>query len=247
MDDTIARAALLRDAGYRRRLKRQWRNRLLGRAYHRNLAETKIIDCPEPALIGRSFAEIAAARRADPIDTMLDLVAEHGRALRWYTVIANDRPRLLEWIVAHPDVLIGFSDAGAHLRNMAYYNFPLRMLKLVRDAERAGRPFMTVERAVHRLSGELGDWLGIEAGRLEPGARADLVIVDPEALDEVEAIHEAPMPDFDNLPRLVRRNDAAIRRVLINGRVAWTDANPVTALGREPGFGQLLRARHRAD
>lgn len=246
IEDPIARASLLRDRDYRRRFKKQWRNRLLGRAYHRDLSETKIIDCPDPALIGRSFAEIAATRSADPIDTMLDLVAEHGRSLRWYTVIANDRPQPLEWIVRHPDVLIGFSDAGAHLRNMAYYNFPLRMLKLVRDAERAGRPFMTIERAVHRLSGEIGDWLGLDAGRLEVGGRADLVIIDPEALDPVESLHEAPMPEFDNLPRLVRRNDAAVRGVLINGRVAWADANPVAELGRQAGFGQLLRARFRS-
>ena len=26
---------------------------------------------------------------------------------------------------------MGFSDAGAHLRNMAFYNFPLRLLKRV--------------------------------------------------------------------------------------------------------------------
>ncbi|MFO7567235.1 MAG: amidohydrolase family protein [Enhygromyxa sp.] len=246
IEDPLARAELLRDPGYRRRFKRQWRNRILGRAYHRDLSETKIIDCPARELVGRSFAQIAAERGADPIDTMLDLVAEHGRALRWYTVIANDRPRLLEWIVAHPDVLIGFSDAGAHLRNMAYYNFPLRMLKLVRDAERAGRPFMSVERAVHRLCGEIGEWLGLDAGRLELGGRADLVILDPDALDQVEAIHEAPMLEFDNLPRLVRRNDAAVRRVLINGRIAWTGSEPAPELGREAGFGQVLPARFQA-
>jgi N-acyl-D-aspartate/D-glutamate deacylase len=243
-EDPRVRAELLRDPEYRRRFKRQWRNRLRGRAYHRNLGETKIVDCPDRELIGRSFAEIAATRGLDPVDAMLDLVAEHGRALRWYTVVANDRPRSLEWIIGHPDILIGFSDAGAHLRNMAYYNFPLRMLKLVRDAERAGRPFMTVERAVHRLCGEIADWLGLEVGRLEVGARADVVIVDPEALDDrVEALHEAPMSEFGALARLVRRNDAAVRGVLINGRIAYTDAAPVAALGREPGFGQVLRAR----
>ena len=34
----------------------------------------------------------------------------------------------------------------------------LRLLRHVRDAELAGTPFMTIERAVHRLTGELGDW-----------------------------------------------------------------------------------------
>lgn len=243
IEDPHARASLLRDPGYRRRFKRHWGSRLRGRAYHRDLSETRIIDCPERALIGRSFAQIAAERAADPIDTLLDLVAEHGRALRWYTVIANDRPRALEWILDHPDILIGFSDAGAHLRNMAYYNFPLRMLKLVRDAERAGRPFMSIERAVHRLCGEIGEWLGIDAGRLEVGGRADLVILDPEALDEVDSIHEAPMAEFDDLSRLVRRNDAAVRRVLINGRVAWLGAEAAPGLGRQAGYGQVLPAR----
>lgn len=246
LEDASARAQLLRDQAYRRRFKRQWRNRLLGRAYHRDLSETRIVDCPEPGLIGRSFAEVAAARGADPVDAMLDLVAEHGRALRWYTVVANDRPRTLEWIVAHPDILIGFSDAGAHLRNMAYYNFPLRMLKLVRDAQRAGRPFMSVERAVHRLCGEIGEWLGIDAGRIEVGGRADLVVLDPEGLDDrVEALHEAPMLEFDGLSRLVRRNEEAVRHVIINGRIARRDAMGSEALGREPGFGRLLAARAR--
>jgi N-acyl-D-aspartate/D-glutamate deacylase len=245
LDDPVARAALLREPAFRRRFKRQWRNPLLGRAYHRDLARTCIIDAPDPALIDRSFAEIAAQQGLDSVDTLLDLVAEHGRALRWTTIVANDRPRWLEWIVAHPDVLIGFSDAGAHLRNMAYYNFPLRMLKIVRDAQQAGRPIMSIERAVHRLCGEIGDWLGLDAGHLEIGAPADLVVVDPTGLDEqLEALREEPMPEFDGLSRLVRRNDAAVRAVLIHGQLAF-GGHGLVALG-ERGAGRLLRARHSA-
>ena len=36
--------------------------------------------------------------------------------------MANDRREELERICQHPDILMGFSDAGAHLRNMAHYN-----------------------------------------------------------------------------------------------------------------------------
>jgi N-acyl-D-aspartate/D-glutamate deacylase len=244
IEDPEQRSSLLRDAGYRRRFKQQWRSRLRGRAYHRDLTEIRIVACPDAALVGKSFAELAG-ETGDPVDVLLDLVAEHGRALRWYTVVANDRRRSLEWIVNHPDILIGFSDAGAHLRNMAYYNFPLRMLKLVRDAEQDGRAFMSVERAVHRLTAEIADWLGLEIGRIAPGKRADLVVVDPTGLDaQLEALHEQPMREFDDLPRLVRRNDRAVRCVVVHGRIAYTDGALASELGRERGFGDVLPARH---
>jgi len=242
------RAALLRDPAYRRRFREQWADRLRGRAYHRDLARTCVLACPEPALIGKSFAEIASERGSDVVDILLDLVATHGAALRWQTIVANDRPSQLEWIVGHPDVLIGFSDAGAHLRNMAYYNFPLRLLRMVREAQRRGAPIMSTARAVHRLTGELAGWFGLDTGKLVPGARADIAVVDPEALDEdLESMHDEPMvpagvPGFGGLHRLVRRNDRALRRVLIGGRTAWTDGALSPALGQERGFGRLLRA-----
>ncbi|MCY1060513.1 amidohydrolase family protein [Nannocystis sp. SCPEA4] len=250
LEQPAARAALLRDPAYRRRFRRQWQDRLRGRAYHRDLRRTRILACPEEQLVGKSFAEVAEARGRDAIDTLLDLVAEHGTALRWQTIVANDRPEVLEWIVRHPGALIGFSDAGAHLRNMAYYNFPLRLLRMVRAAAARGRPIMSPERAVHRVTGELAQWFGLDAGVLAPGARADLAVIDPAALDDsLDALHEQPVaPDgvggpFSSLRRLVRRNDAAVRRVLVAGRTAWSAGAFAPELGRERGFGTVLRAR----
>lgn len=244
LTDPAARVALLRDPAYRARFRREWRSLLSPRVYHRNMAYTQVLACPEPGLAGRSFAEIAAERGRDAVDTFLDLVATHGPALRWYSVMANDRPGPLQAIVSHPDVLIGFSDAGAHLRQMAHYNFPLRLLKLVRDAEIAGRPFMSLERAVHRLSGEIADWFGLEAGTLREGARADLVLVRPEGLDDaVETAIESPMHGFPGLDRLVRRNPRAVPGVWVNGRRAVANGEVLPAVGREGGFGRVLRAR----
>lgn len=242
--DPSARAALLRDPDYRRRFARDWTNRFLGRAYHRDLFEARIVHCPDRSLDGKSFGEIAKERGQAPLDVFLDLQAEHGNELRWYTVVGNDREEELRWILTRPSILVGFSDAGAHLRNMGYYNFPLRMLKRVRDAERAGRPFMSTGRAVQRLTSEIADYLSIDAGRLEVGRRADVVVVDPEGLnDDVERIEEAEMPGFPGLRRLVRRNDSAVRAVLVGGRLAWDGASATEGLGRERGFGTVLRAR----
>jgi N-acyl-D-aspartate/D-glutamate deacylase len=156
--------------------------------------------------------------------------------------MANDRRTPLEAIVNHPDVLVGFSDAGAHLRNMAHYNFPLRMLRLVHDADKRGAPFMPLERAVWRLTGEIADWLGIDAGRLNVGSRADLAVVDPAGLtEEVDRATEAPMEFFGDYVRLVRRNDRAVKSVLVAGREAVREGVPTEALGRER-MGSVLRA-----
>ncbi len=236
------RMALLASPGFRKRFRRDWRNPFAGHVYHRDLGQTLVVDCPDDTLVGRSFEAVAAERGDEPLDTFLDLQAEWGEKLRWYTVVGNDRRRTLERIVAHPSVLIGFSDAGAHLRNMAYYNFPLRMLKRVRDAEAAGRPFLTVERAVHRLTGEIADFLGIDAGRIAPGRRADLAVIDPSGLtDDVEETHEAAVEGLDGLQRLVRRNDAAVRAVLVGGRVAWRAGRAAPELGRSQ-LGRVLAA-----
>jgi N-acyl-D-aspartate/D-glutamate deacylase len=239
--DYEARADLLRQPEFRARFRREWRAFFPGRAYHRDLDESTIIDCPDALVVGRTFGEVARERGQDPIDCFLDLQADHGNKLRWYTVVANDRTEALWWVVDHPAVLIGFSDAGAHLRNMAFYNFGLRMLKLVRDAELEGRPFMTTGRAVHRLTAEIAGYLGIDGGTLAPGRPADLVVVDPDQLDgRLEAIHEAPMAGFPGLQRYVRRNEGAVRSVLVGGHVAWQDDRPGTGLG-EIAMGRLRR------
>ena len=241
--DLTERAALLQDPDYRRRFRKQWTNFLLPKVYHRDFQYSEVLGCPDPAVVGKSFAQIAQERDCHVVDAFLDLAAEHGEQLRWYSVMANDRLGPLETISAHPDVLIGFSDAGAHLRNMAHYNFPLRLLKLARDAELRGSPFMTMGQAVHRVTGEIAEWFQIDAGVLDEGKRADLVIIDPTKLDDtIEQAHEAEMEDFGGLSRLVRRNDETVNAVLINGKLAVKDGVPTGELGCAQGFGQVLRA-----
>jgi N-acyl-D-aspartate/D-glutamate deacylase len=238
--DPQKRAALLRHPAFRARFAKDWRGGLVGQAYHRDLDEPRILACPDGSVVGRSFTDVARERGVAPIDAFLDLQAAHGDALRWYSVVANDRPDVLAWVLTRPDILMGFSDAGAHLRNMAYYNFPLRLLKRVRDG---AVPGMDVAWAVHRLSGEIADWMGVDAGHLAPGRRADVVLVDPAGLDDsVEEAAEAPMPGFPALQRVVRRNDRAVRGVWVAGRRAWTGQGAGPGLGEARGFGRVLRA-----
>ena len=192
------RASLIQSPDYQKRFRREWEGLFSPRVYHRNLKHTEIIDCPDKSMVGQSFAQLAPQHGRDALAVFLNLVASYGPELRWHSAVANDRRAPLEQIVAHPDVLIGFSDAGAHLRNMAFYNFPLRLIKLARDAQKRGAGFMTIERAIHRVTGELGDWFGLPIGRLTPGRQADIVAVRPEALDSaLDETHEEAMPGFN--------------------------------------------------
>jgi len=242
--ETMAeRRKLFQDPSYRRKFNRQWNNPLIPKVFHRNFGKATVMDCPDSSLIGKTFREIGVLQGKSEVDAFLDLLIAYGNELRWYTVTGNDRPKPLAKMMNSESNLLGFSDAGAHLRNMAFYNFPLRMLKFVKDAEDRGEPVMPLEKAVHKLTGELGEWFQIEAGTLEEGKRADLVIVDPAQLDyRVEEIHEEEIPELGNYVRLVRRNPDAVPAVIVNGTLVAETGEVLPEIGRTVGAGQFLRA-----
>ncbi|RZU47074.1 N-acyl-D-aspartate/D-glutamate deacylase [Fluviicoccus keumensis] len=244
LSEQVERNALFADEAYRRKFRKDYERKWGPRVWHRDLHDSDIVDCPDKSLVGRSFGEIADQRGLHPVDLFLDLVTQYGKALRWHTVLANHRPQAVKRIMKEPATIVTFSDAGAHIRNMAFYNFPLRFLKLVRDSDRSGERFMPLETAVWRLTGELGDWFGIDAGHLREGDRADVVIINPEALDErLEAYHEAPMEGLNGLQRMVNRSDGAVSTVLVNGRVAFRQREFAEDFGKERNYGEFLAAR----
>ena len=94
---------------------------------------------------GKSFGALADAAGAEPLEYFMDLLAEHDSAIRWKTVVTNDRARERQYILAHPTTLPGFNDSGAHARNMAFQDGGLQMLQQVLlnpepDAARKGDP-----------------------------------------------------------------------------------------------------------
>ncbi|MGN6609702.1 MAG: N-acyl-D-amino-acid deacylase family protein [Jatrophihabitans sp.] len=242
--DQVERNTLLQDEAYRRRFRKDYDAKFGMRVWHRDFFDAEIVDCPDSSIIGKTFGQVGVDRGGlHPVDAFLDLVVEHGTKVRWRTTISNHRPKVLDQLAKDPGVQIGFSDAGAHLRNMAFYNFGLRLLRRMHDAERAGRPVMPIERAVHRLTGELADWYDLDAGHLRVGDRADVLVLDPAKLGaDLDDYAEAPVPAFDNLPRMVNPPSPAVTAVLVNGTPVFTGGEPAAALGRER-TGRFLRAR----
>jgi len=243
LKDELERNELLRDEKYRRQFRKDYDNKFAPRAWQRDFFDAEIVSCPDTSLVGKSFGQVGLERGGlHPVDAFLDLVLEHGTKIRWRTTLSNHRPRMLRRIARQNGIQMGFSDAGAHLRNMAFYNCGLRLLRHVRDAENAGQPFMTVEQAVHRLTGELADWYGLDAGHLRVGDWADLAVIDPQHLDQtLDAYHEANVDVYGGLSRMVNRNDETVNAVLVSGRQVFRDGQPTDILGRER-TGGFLRA-----
>lgn len=243
--DEVERNELLRDESYRRQFRKDYDNKFGVRVWHRDFFDAEIVACPDNSVVGKSFGQVGQERGdLHPVDAFLDLVLEHGTALRWRTTISNHRPEVLKKLARDPGIQLGFSDAGAHLRNMAFYNMGLRLLRHVRDAERAGTPFMSIEQAVHRLTGELADWYRIDAGHLRIGDRADVVVIDPERLDEsLDAYAEETVDHYGGLSRMVNRNDDTVTAVLVGGRTVFADGRLTDLVGKQR-TGQFLRAAH---
>ncbi|TDK85691.1 N-acyl-D-amino-acid deacylase family protein [Mycolicibacterium mucogenicum] len=242
-DQVAQRNDLLRDESYRRWFRKDYDSKFGLRVWHRDFFDAEIVDCPDTSVIGMSFGQVGVDRGGlHPVDAFLDLVVEHGTALRWRTTISNHRPEVLKKMARDTGVQMGFSDAGAHLRNMAFYNFGLRLLRHVYQAQQAGTPFMTLEQAVHRLTGELADWYQIDAGHLRLGDRADLMIVDPARLDgSLDDYAEEPVEQYGGLSRMVNRNDDTVSAVFVGGHAVFLDGQPTDVLGVHR-TGSFLRA-----
>ncbi|RUP02398.1 MAG: hypothetical protein EKK34_24545 [Mycobacterium sp.] len=246
--DQLQRNELLADESYRREFRRQFDRRKLGPSlWHRDFHDAVIVECPDESLVGKSFGAIADERGLHPLDAFLDILVENGeRNVRWTTIVANHRPKQLDKLAADPSIHMGFSDAGAHLRNMAFYNFPLRLLKRIQEAQRAGSPFLTPERAIYRLTAEVAEWFGLNAGTLREGDRADFVVIDPAHLDDsVDGYHEEAVPFYGGLRRMVNRNDATVVATGVGGAVVYRNGEFREGYGQTVKSGRYLRAGER--
>lgn len=230
------RAALWKAPGFRERFAADW-SRGSRRTFHRNLDWMLIVRCPDKSLEGKNFTAAGRARGRSPVEAFMDLLELHDCDLRWVSTGANGRlgPRL--GLMKDPNILPGFTDAGAHVRNLGYYDGALSLLK---QAAQTG--FLPMAKAVCRVTGEPARWLGLDAGILFPGKRADFVLIDPKGLEEPIAQQtELNDPLLDGALRMVKRgSERAVRSVHIAGREAFFCGRPSRELGAER-LGEILR------
>jgi N-acyl-D-aspartate/D-glutamate deacylase len=172
----------------------------------------------------------------DEADFLLHLLREYDRSFRWSAVTANRRPAVLRKLLFDDNSIPGFSDSGAHLTNMAFFDINLRTLRIA-----AAESMALVAKAVRRLTREPADLFGVDAGTLDIGARADLGLIDPDALRRWDPDNSTTMIHRSELdhPQMVNRSDGVVILVAIGGHVAFEDGEFSPELGRRP-MGRLL-------
>lgn len=133
--------------------------------------------------VGRSLGDIAREKGTDVIDVLIDEILPDDLTLS--VVLPSLTPslgrsdegwaaRVAVW--KDPRVVLGGSDAGAHLDLMCHANYPTRVLgEVVRQ-----RRLLTLEEAVEMMTDRPARLYGLRRrGRIEPGWHADLVVFDP--------------------------------------------------------------------
>jgi N-acyl-D-aspartate/D-glutamate deacylase len=223
------RQALWQSAGFRDEFRREW-TKGRRKTFHRQLELMMIVRCADSGLGGKTFAEAARESDRDAVEFFIDLLERYDTDIRWVTTGANDRARERLHLMSQPGILPGFTDAGAHVRSLGYYDGALSLLK---QAKATG--FMSAERAISRVTGEPARWFRLDAGVLREGVKADFVLINPEYLTEpISEQSEISDPLLDGAMRMVKRgSERIIEAVYINGKLAIRRGEVMKALGRE--------------
>jgi N-acyl-D-aspartate/D-glutamate deacylase len=150
-----------------------------------NFEEMTVVDTVAPeheGLAGRTVGAIARERGHTPLDCLLDIVvADELRTLLKLPFPGDDPEtwQLRRALLTDHRVVIGGSDAGAHLDQLCAFTYPTSLLRSVRD-----RDVVPLELAIHLMTDVPARFYGLrDRGRIAPGYRADLVLFDPERVE----------------------------------------------------------------
>ena len=222
--DLMKESRPAREAAYR---DPQWRARAaedLEQQVMKPRWETYRVDESErfPELEGRKVSEIAQERGCEPLDVMCELALEEDLKTRFRVYIANDDTEGVDYLLTREHVVLGLSDAGAHVGQLCDAPMPTDLLgNWVRE-----RGTLPLETAIRKLTGEPADLFGfVGRGYLREGGFADVAVIDPET------VHPGPVRRVRDFPgdadRLTADRPAGVTHVLVNGVPIRRDGEPV--------------------
>ncbi len=231
------RLAAYRDNDWRRNALEDLETKTLLRP---NWAALEVAECTvHPELVGRRVAELAHDRGCTPLDLMIDLAMEENLDTRFRSVLANNDPDAIAWLLQQEGCLLGLADSGAHVSQLCDACMPTDLLGTwVRDKE-----VITLERAIHKLTAEPAEVYGLDTlgadgsagrGQLKVGMAADITVFDAATV--------APGPlrrvrDFPaNGERLTADQPTGMNHTVVNGVPIRIDGVPhEEGLADKPG------------
>ena len=177
------------------------------------------------------FDRIALELR-DDADFALHMLRTYDKGFRFYADVANAENNATLEFLLHENTLPGFNDSGAHITNMAFFDSNLMSLKLAKEQGEG-----VVAQVVRRLTKDPAEVFGIDAGTLEIGARADMVIINPDALDgwEPDQTRVLEYREIFEHQQMVNRPEGIVEAVYVAGQHAWDGLLGATdTLGQQP-------------
>ncbi|CAA0095691.1 putative protein [Halioglobus japonicus] len=183
-----------------------------------------------------SFAQQAAAQGVTPQELIYDaLLEKDGRALLYLPLFNYENGNLdhVKTMLDHPYTFSGLGDAGAHCGALCDASFPTTLIQhWGRDRSRG--PKIPLQKLIKMQTSETAQQLGLmDRGVLKPGYKADINIIDYEALRlcEPEIVYDLPADGR----RLVQKA-VGYEATLIAGKVAFRNGESTGQLN-----GKLLR------
>jgi N-acyl-D-amino-acid deacylase len=170
---------------------------------------------PNATVVGQTIERIAAGRGDDPVTTALDLMHESALDVTMILHYASDDA--VRTIARHRLQLVGSDGIFGARPHPRLYGTAARFLG--RFAIREG--LVSVEEAIARLTARAADRIGlVDRGRIKPGTRADLVLLDPARyVDAATYANPCRVPE-------------GVVGVWVNGVRAWRDG---ATTGARPG------------
>lgn len=171
-----------------------------------------------PGLEGRSLAEIARERDVEPVDLALDLLDDGGAGLVSFSMSEVDIAHIMrqEYTMTSSDGgLVAPGEGKPHPR--FYGAHPRKIARYVRERE-----VITLPQAIRSMTSLPAAVFGIvDRGQLRPGAWADVVVFDLEAIEDT-ATYQDP-----------HRLASGVEHVLVNGEL--TDDGVLAGRVLRPG------------
>ncbi|MGE5271094.1 MAG: amidohydrolase family protein, partial [Thiohalocapsa sp.] len=183
-----------------------------------------------------SIAAIAARGNSSPQEVAYDYLTEGLDHFLFFPIVnySDGDHEIVREMLGDSATLLGLSDGGAHCGAIVDASVPSFMLThWARDRSRG--PRLPLEQLVRMQTAETADFFGFhDRGRLRPGLRADLNLIDFGGLrlHQPEIVHDLPAGGR----RLVQRVDG-YRATLVAGTPVFEDGSDT---GARPG--RLVRA-----